>query len=196
MQRGSVIMPCYKPKSRVEKKNVSVLEFIYNCPKERETPVTGHKRSWYYREADPVNIKSPLLTLGSLLAGAGGQFQQTFFDCLWISTDENLMMSTAVFLSEAWWELGFGKITLVRSDCGIPLKGPWRPAWSGFWWNWKGKEDYVKHDEVEFHGNLLGIEGLKFVMKVRFKYGYQENGGIINTTFEPKRMWKGNVSWT
>ena len=54
----------------------------------------------------------------------------------------------------------------------------------------------MKHDEVEFHGNLLGIGGLKFVIKVRFKYGYQENGGIINTTFEPKRMWKGDVSWT
>ena len=34
---------------------------------------------------------------------------------------------------------------------------------------------------------LWNIGGLKLFIKVRFKYGYQENGGMINTRFEPKR---------
>lgn len=43
---------------------------------------------------------------------------------------------------------------------------------------------------------LWNIGGLKLFIKVKFKYGYQEDGGMINTRFEPKRTRKGDVSWT
>ena len=62
-------------KEWVEKKNMSVLQFIYNCPKGIETPATGHKLSWYYSEADTVNIKSLLPTyLSKFISETRGQF--------------------------------------------------------------------------------------------------------------------------
>lgn len=54
--------------------------------------------------------------LGEFISGSQGSVP-TNID-LRVSTDENLMMRTVVFLREARWEICIRKITLGRGFCG------------------------------------------------------------------------------
>lgn len=129
MKAGSVVTSYYKPNGRVKKKEC-VSAWIYLQLSKGEGNFSQWTYTWtYYSEADTENIKPLLLPLGNSLAEARGQLPTNIY---WLLTDEKLMMSTAVFLREAWWEWCFRKITLLKSHCGTPSKGPGKPEWGGF----------------------------------------------------------------